>query len=206
MTTHAILGCMFAGKSKLLLQKYRERRIAGAACVLIAHKLDERYGTGAVRTHDGDCESAHITASLMSPSTAAAILGADDVFVDEGSFYNDLLQFADTCATAGINLYVCGLDLTFDLQPFGSMLDLAARPGAHVYYPRGPCACGQPAIYTKRRDDIHAGTVLVGGSDIYSAVCAACHRGRSPCDPDTCRLESNAAAARIELIDSKREE
>lgn len=171
MALHVISGCMFAGKTKALLAAYRERRAAGAACLLVAHKLDSRYGSGAVRTHDGDSVPAIVASNLVMLD----LTGYSDVFVDEGSFFGDLLVFADRCVAAGINLTVCGLDLTYDLQPFGHIIALAARPGARHTQPRGLCACGAEAIYTRRRSDIHAGTVLVGGSDIYAATCLQCH-------------------------------
>ena len=95
-----IMGCMFAGKTTELLRRCTKHKITGKRILRVKFSADKRYGGEfKITTHAGQ----HTTAL---PVTLLAELNNDwlsyDVIgVDEGQFFNDVVEFAEKAANAG---------------------------------------------------------------------------------------------------------
>jgi thymidine kinase len=100
---------MFSGKSTLLLERARELRARGLSVALVKPALDDRYtgGVGGEKdvlvTHAGARAQCVRVARLgdlparLGPERWAAL---DAVCVDEGQFFEDLVEFSEAAAAA----------------------------------------------------------------------------------------------------------
>lgn len=189
-----IFGPMFSGKtSTLLMILTRAADTDGTSKVLyINTSKDER------QTENGSSEqgfSTHnSTLSQLSKKIQTArcdklsnvdVSSYDIIGVDEGNFYEDIVRtVVEWVEKLGKHVYVVALDGDHLRRPFGKVLELA--PYANRFHKitsrccecvrelrfngyTGPIQCAD-APFTKRtvRDE---STVLIGGSDMYSARC-----------------------------------
>lgn len=112
-----VLGPMFAGKSTELLRKIKRYRVASKKCLLIKYANDTRYSEECVSTHDKQMQKAVSCKDLMEVKDIAdeyEVIG-----VDEGQFFDNLLEFCETMANQGKCVIVAALDGTFERKPFG---------------------------------------------------------------------------------------
>jgi thymidine kinase len=175
-----IYGPMYSGKTTRLLEIVGKLEMEGTPVLKIKHCIDQRYdgkkedanlATGWIRSHNGGRLAAYQTNSLMAMTDE--LRNYEWVAVDEGCFFDDIMEFTKELGKQGKNLIVAGLDLTYDLRPFGHMQELIdmAQMTEHYF---AQCRCGSKACYTERL--IHADSVIVvGGREMYSAACAKCH-------------------------------
>jgi thymidine kinase len=170
-----ICGCMFSGKTSLLIERLNEARRAGRRVGAFKHALDARYDPKALATHDGRCFPA------TSVADAEALLGAarglDVVGVDEVHFFGSpILPIIATFISDGASLWLAGIDFDAWGRPLPPMAQLKLIAAA-VHVRTAPCGiCGHPARLSQRMSAVQPGDDMVGGLQDYSPRCATCFR------------------------------
>jgi thymidine kinase len=169
-----IIGPMFSGKTTELRRRLRRYTLANKKCVAIKYSGDKRYSTDSVVTHDDQKTPATVTTVLCDLKWDADNT-PDVIGVDEGQFFVDLVEFCERETKRGAVVIVAGLDGTHERKPFGSITTLVPLVDGDLTKLTAVCMdCGEDAAFTKR---ITADTQveLIGGSEIYRAVCRDCY-------------------------------
>ena len=183
MRLELIIGPMFAGKSSALQSIVRRRRAIGWSVLVIKHTADTRYLNGsdntAVVNHDMDRCSAIACNNLMGLLSSDEISAANLIIVEEGQFFDDIVEFAlKVVEGLGKDLVVVGLDGDAHRRPFGCLLNLIplADDVQRLYAFCKMCGDGTPARFSCAISQKVAAATLeggahVGGSDIYQPLC-----------------------------------
>jgi len=180
----SIVGPMFGGKTSRLITERRKYNIAGKRTILIKHCMDTRYGgaNGYTVTHDRirevSYEAKHPT-SLFQCGLGIRELrdNFDGVFIDEGQFYEDVDEFCETLANAGLAVFCSALLADYNRKPFPSISRLLALSDNIVFTTAVDRSTGKDAPFTmKRRGSSESGTNSfgenydIGGEDKYESV------------------------------------
>lgn len=167
-------GGMFASKSTALQRQAKRHLIAGRKVVILKPSIDGRYGNDVVATHDGETMKAiNIEADLpILVYLEKEVEEADVVCIDEVQFFNeDMVGVIDNLIHDGKLVYVAGLDLNSDGQPFGIMPTLMAKAEKVEKYQAVCVDCGNDAWVTVALSEKET-EVQVGNS--YKPVCRSC--------------------------------
>ena len=167
-----IAGCMFSGKSGLLLDRLEAARLAGRPAAVFKHASDDRYAAKEIATHDGRRTAA---TPVSDPNAIESLAGpADLIVIDEAQFFpRSIVPVARRLAEQGREVLLAGLDLDSWGQPFGPMPELEAIADA-VTRTSGTCArCQATATRTQRIVEV-GGVSMVGGPGAYEPRCPAC--------------------------------
>lgn len=167
-----ICGCMFAGKTKLLIERLSEAQRAGRRVLAIKHALDARYESTAMATHDGERFPAY--AMSDADEVARRAVDADVIGLDEGQFFGArLIDVAAQLKSAGKRLIVAGIDFDAWKRPFPPFPQLKALAD-QIDVRTAPCrACGQPARHSQRMVPV-TDEFMVGGLESYEPRCGDC--------------------------------
>lgn len=180
MTLDLITGPMFAGKSTELLRRVRRYEHAGRKCILIKWQGDTRYveeprGAGRIMTHDHHHRLA-VCACRLSDLDAET-LSADVIAIDEGQFFEDIVEFCCRLAVDRIVIVSC-LDGTFEQEPFPNISRLLSKADTAVKLSAVCTHCKKDASFTKRKMTPGTATsttmIVVGGSEMYAPCCRMC--------------------------------
>jgi len=166
-------GTMFGGKSSSIVRRYLQytklynpHRNNGEIRILaIKHQLDTRYSDDHIVTHDGK----KIPCERRSTLLDLDVENWDVIFIDEGQWFTDLLQFVQKNFYQDIRVHVAGLNGDKNQNSFGDINLLSSYCSEeNIHY--GMCAiCGDKAPFTiykgksKERDNL--------GTDEYVTVC-----------------------------------
>lgn len=176
-----ITGPMFAGKTTTLVRHVRRCRARNMRCLLIGHTLDaaRHGGSGApastLATHGGRATAKCVRLAELPDSPAAIAADYDVVAIDEGQFFANLAPFCQRLAAAGAAVVVAALDMDFRAAPFEETAALAAACDSTVQLRARCTRCGAPATRTARTGGDSAQRVVVGGSELYTPLCAPCY-------------------------------
>lgn len=163
-----IEGPMFAGKSTELILRMRRFAVAEKNCLLINHSTDVRYDSHHVVTHDQQKLACFSCSDL---SQVENVEQYDCVGIDEGQFFPDLNRHITDWAARGVMVMVAALSSDFRGLPFPAISQLV--PDARYLLHAVCMDCHQPAAFSKRLVSSDA-LCLVGGKDMYKAVCRTC--------------------------------
>lgn len=108
-----IMGPMFAGKSTELLRRVKRLEISGKKCLSIKYAADNRYSKDAISTHDQIIRSAVACKKLGQVAREDWML-FDVIGIDEGQFFDDVVEFAETAANAGKIVILSALNGTYE--------------------------------------------------------------------------------------------
>lgn len=169
-----IFGPMFSGKSTELMRRVRRFQIAQYKCLVIKYAKDTRYSEKGMATHDKNTMEA-IPANVLSDVHSHA-LEASVIGIDEGQFFPDTVEFCEEMANLGKTVIVAALDGTFQRKAFGSILNLVPLAESVVKLNAVCMQCFKEAAYTKRLG-VEKEVEVIGGSDMYQAVCRRCYGG-----------------------------
>ncbi len=174
MSIELILGPMYASKTSTLIAKAERHQIAKKKCVIFKFKDDTRYtNEDKVATHNQRTFDAIPTDTDISKMKSVA----DQyhvVLIDEGQFFQGLVEFCDTLANEGKIVIVSALDSDFKRQPFGEIPQLISR-AEYITKLKAVCTgCYQDASFTQR-NTVYKGQLLIGGTEAYQAVCRQCY-------------------------------
>ncbi len=163
---------MFSGKTEELIRRLKRAKIAGQRVEVFKPKLDTRYDTREVVSHDSN--------SLLSTPLSAArkILelasSVNVVGIDEAQFFSE--ELVDVCqelALRGTRVIAAGLDMDYKGKPFGPMPDLLAV-AEYITKVHAICShCGNLATHSYRivyNED----QIMLGEKDTYEARCRTC--------------------------------
>lgn len=170
-----IIGPMFGGKTSRLMLEVRRNELAGKRVLLIKYPGDQRYGDDSqVYTHDRLSLPAYIPKdnkylSKCGLSTDFIRDTYDVVGVDEGQFYDDIAEFCDELANAGLKVYCSALHATYLRTPFGNVHKLIAKSDDVMFMKAVDRKTGHDASFTKRIVN-NTDEVMIGGGDVYKAV------------------------------------
>lgn len=176
-----ICGSMFSGKTEELIRRLRRALIAKQKVEVFKPRIDDRYHTARVTSHNGldfearPVDNATDITALLAPDTTV-------VAIDEVQFFDDgIVKLCETLADSGRRVICAGLDTDFRGVPFGPMPALLAR-AEHVDKIHAICVvCGEEASRTQRLIDGNPAAyddpvVLVGADEVYEARCRQCHQ------------------------------
>jgi len=172
---------MNAGKSTALLQSSYNYRERGMNTLILAPRLDDRYGTGKVTSRIGLESSATTFSSdedlyeLIRAKSAQEALNC--VLVDEAQFLTkeQVAQLSDVTDDLNIPVLAYGLRTDFQGEPFeGSKYLLAWSDNLKEL--KAICHCGSKATMVIRLDEngnaiTHGSQVEIGGNDLYISMC-----------------------------------
>jgi thymidine kinase len=168
---------MFAGKSTLAVTTVRRWRSLEKNVLVIKHKRDDRYGDPhGMFTHDTpvapiDCQAVY---ELMPVLKWPSFAHTDVVVIEEAQFFHDLYAF---CVQAvdkfNKNVHVFGLDGNAHRETFGHLTSLCPIAERFVKIPAlcQMCKNGTEAAFTIALETIPSLDVLIGGDEVYTAVC-----------------------------------
>ena len=125
MSLHLVLGPMFSGKTTELLRLARRHALANRRVLVVKHRGDTRYSPVADELVSADGYSREACAVERLAEVDDDVWRAHDVIgVDEGQFYDDLVDFVSRALDAGKIVIIAALDGTFERRAFGHVLDL----------------------------------------------------------------------------------
>lgn len=188
-----LLGPMCSGKTSELLARATRYFLQPTECILFKPKLDTRDGADVaiVRSRDGKKLEAVVVQSLMAQCETCARFRV--ILIDEGQFFLDVVEFAETMANAGKIVIIAALNGDFTRKPLcltpdhRCVSELVALCDeikhfrgvcqGHQHCPRCPeegwFRCGEDASFTRR---MTADTNVVAiGDDQYLTVCRSCY-------------------------------
>ena len=175
-----ICGSMFSGKTEELIRRARRAQIARQKTQVFKPRIDTRYSSGQVASHNGalhqavPVDSSDEIEPLVTPDTNV-------VAFDEAQFFDSgIVDVCKRLAAGGVRVIVAGLDLDFRGEPFGPVPTLMAE-AEMVDKLQAICViCGAPASRTQRLIDGQPAAyddpvIMVGATENYEARCRHCH-------------------------------
>lgn len=166
-----ICGCMFSGKTGLLIDRVVAARAAGRTVAVFKHSRDARYERCSLVSHDGRRVDA--TPTVLPEAVEQEAGDADLVAVDEVQFFDErILDVCRRLRERGKRVVLAGLDRDSWSEPFGVTPELVAMAD-DVHRMATLCAvCGGLAEFTQRKTPV-AGD-MVGGPQDYEPRCGKC--------------------------------
>ena len=179
-----IYGPMFSGKTTKLLELYNSAKsIYGEEkCVALNYKLDTRYGVNKIITHDGkkiDCYSViDIDDFINNSETRTIILNAQYIFINEAQFFKGIDKTVlHLHNTLGKDVILCGLDLDYKRERFGSMMNLISN-ASQVFKQTGVCKlCKGESEFSHRVVNNYL-QILIGINE-YIPLCERCYNSEN---------------------------
>ena len=166
------VGPMFAGKTTALINKIRN---CTESKIVIKPKKDDRYDGDAIVSHKKESHPALNAEKLMDLVPHIEKLRIQHVFIDEGHFFADLVEFVNHHYIQSIHVVIAGLDFDYLMNPFEPMAG-AVEAAQTVTKHKATCMrCRKYAEYTARYDPEDNQRIRVGGSGTYYPCCAKCH-------------------------------
>lgn len=188
------VGPMFSGKTSWLLEIYRQHTYCEKKVMVLNHADDTRYHVSMMSTHDKKMIPCTQLESFrkIDPIVLSEIMESDVILINEGQFFDTLLQFVKMLLFYNKVVYVCGLDGDFKQRKFGEVLDLIpVCDKVHKLHSMcAGCKNGTHAIFSHRivhvvdsnhAESDHAESTecidqkLVGTDDLYIPVCRECY-------------------------------
>lgn len=175
-----ICGSMFSGKTEELIRRIHRAQIARQKVQVFKPAIDQRYGEGAVASHNG-LQTHAIPVNSAAELRQLVDSTATVIAIDEVQFFDaSVVALCQELAGQGKRVICAGLDMDFRGEPFGPIPQLLAV-AEKVDKLQAICVvCGGPASRSQRlingqpahyNDPI----VLVGASEVYEARCRGCH-------------------------------
>ncbi len=98
----------------------------------------------------------------------------DVIGIDEGQFYNDLVESCQNLSLMGKQVFVSALSGNFKMEPFENVARLIAKADKIKHLKAVCFYCHGTAPFTLRTIPSQE-EVLIGASDAYQAVCKVCY-------------------------------
>ena len=180
MSLELIVGCMFSGKTSEIIKLVNRLSVIEKNILLINSKLDERYDTGKICSHNKnklDC----ICVNKLDEIPTNKYTECEYIIVDEGQFFEDLFDFVTTATDLNDkHVIVVGLNGDSNRENFGDIYKL---------YPLADkinlltamcikCKNGTPGIFSKKitndTNQTDTNQTDIGSTDKYIPVCRKC--------------------------------
>ena len=177
-----ILGPMWSGKTSALLKYYRQFSFCTNKVCVINFKADDRYSETMLSTHDKQmipCIMGFSMSEIMqSPDHAREINESDVILINEGQFFQDIVEFTTTMVEEKHKkVYICGLDGDFKREKIGNLLELVplCDKVTKLRALCGNCKDGTHAPFSFRNTN-STEQVLIGADNIYIPLCRKCYQ------------------------------
>lgn len=173
----AFTGPMFSDKSASLIDIYRNiwnKEIVAA----FKPKHDTRDGSVIKSKKYPDIEIPAMFVDTTEEIKEAILEGNfKTVFIDEAEFLKgDVRELVDLSVILNVDFYIAGLNMTFDLSPFGIMADILAVSD-EITHVRGYCQdCNKPSFYSYFLGNDGE---IPGVGDNYASLCPECLKRRA---------------------------
>lgn len=165
------IGPMFAEKTTNLISEYNKLVKSGTTCIAIKPKIDTRYSSDSIVTHNGlsiKCLTSDTLENLDIPQ------GVEVIAVDEIQFFLDFIPFLKRELESGKTVIATGLSSTFQMKPWIVVSDAIALADEVVYL-RAICkSCKRKASFSRKICDDDS-PVVIGAEDKFEANCRLCH-------------------------------
>lgn len=168
-----ITGPMFSEKTTTLLGIINKFKIAKKKILVINHELDNRYSEeNKIISHNKvSCQAIKIHDLMMIED----IEEFDAIFIDEGQFFINLVNFVIHCLSYNKKIFVAGLNGDLYQKPIGEIQNLLAYANNIILLKSICNKCGEDASYSKLIvANEGSGNINVGGSDKWEARCFNC--------------------------------
>ena len=168
MGLHIIMGNMFSGKTSEMIRRLKRYNVIGKRIVVINSQKDTRSSEEVLRTHDNVTFKCIKTNDL----TEIHIDDADIIAIDEAQFFHGLKTFIERALEIDKTILIAGLDGDYKQRKFGELLDCIplADDITKLSAMCMDCLDGTQGPFTKRIVKSKK-LELVGGDDMYKAVC-----------------------------------
>lgn len=178
MSINLITGCMFSGKTSALINVAKINKLLGKKVLMINFIEDDRYtDSNKVTSHDNISIDAIACSNDIKSILSYDIYKKSDVIcINEGQFFNGLVDFCiEACKNSKI-VHVCGLDGDYLMRPFGELLSLIPHCESvkKLHALCLSCKDGTLASFTKRISD-SSELVVIGSEEYYQPVCRKCY-------------------------------
>ena len=166
-----ICGSMFSGKTEELIRRLKRAQFANQKIEIFKPAIDNRYDDQMVTSHDSN----QFPSSSVPAAANIPILANDCqvVGIDEAQFFDDeIVEVCNDLANRGMRVIVAGLDMDYQVNPFGPMPALMAT-AEYVTKVHAICTqTGNLAQYSHRKSD-QEDLVLLGEKDDYEPLSRA---------------------------------
>ena len=169
----SIFGPMFSGKTSELMRRIRRHRLAQKHCLVINFSKDNRYSSEMRITSHDKISIPALKVSRLSEIPESELQDKQVIGIDEGQFFEDLIEKSEQWANEGKIVIVAALDCTFQMKPFKKVTDLLAISETVDKLTSVCLDCGNDAAFTKRTSSEDS-VELIGGIEIYKPVCRSC--------------------------------
>ena len=167
-----ICGSMFSGKTEELIRRINIAKLAKFKTIVFKPSIDSRNKGNYITSHDNNklkATSVIDENEILNKAKKYHIIG-----IDEAQFFSvSLVDICNNLANSGKRIIVAGLDMDFNVKPFGPMPNLMAT-AEFVSKLHAICAkSGKMANYTRRKskDKKH---IKIGDDNEYEAVSRIC--------------------------------
>jgi len=167
-----IMGNMFSGKTSELIRRLKRLKVIGKDVMIINSAKDTRSPEEILKTHDNVKFDCHKVFDLFELMNRDEFDMADIVAIDEAQFFPNLKKFVECCLHVGKSVILAGLDADSFQHKFGELIDCIplACDVTKLSALCMRCNDGTLGPFTKRIVDDKT-LELIGGSDMYVAVC-----------------------------------
>lgn len=181
-----IIGPMFSSKTTTLISKIQREEIAKRKCLIIKWVGDTRYtNESKIVTHHGIYMSADISCDRLLPLLSNNTIDSYDVIaIDEGQFFPDLYEFViKVLNVKNKKVLISALNGDYRMQNFGEVYRLIPVAEEIIKLNAVCMVCHEDAQFTCRQDKSNEQQIIVGGEEMYLAVCRKCWNGfNNPAD------------------------
>jgi thymidine kinase len=175
------IGPMFSGKTEKLLNLHKKFMFCNIQVMVINHLNDsERHVKTNLVSHDNNLIGCKSINSLVDINNNIELTNeynnARVIMINEGQFFNDIVDFVANSLSDGKIIYISGLDGDFKHNKFGDLLNLIpiCDKVTKLNAMCGECKNGTPAIFSHRKTHSLEQTII-GGNDHYIPVCRNCY-------------------------------
>lgn len=167
-----IMGNMFSGKTSELIRRLKRLKIIGKKIVVVNSAKDTRSPDEVLKTHDNVKFTCLKVYDLFEIVNTHKFDEADIIAIDEAQFFPHLKKFVESCLRVNKSVILAGLDGDAFQRKWGEILDCVplASDVKKLSALCMHCNDGTPGPFTKRTIDDET-LELIGGSDMYIAVC-----------------------------------
>lgn len=167
-----IMGNMFSGKTSELIRRLKRLKVIGKNILVVNSAKDTRSPEQVLKTHDNVKFNCLKVYDLFDIINKPEFDEADIVAIDEAQFFPRLKRFVDCCLHVNKSVIIAGLDADSFQCKFGELLDCVpiACDVTKLSALCMRCNDGTAGPFTKRIVDDKT-LELIGGSDMYIAVC-----------------------------------
>ena len=191
MSLRVYCGCMFSGKSTMAIFEAKRYLAIGMNVLSINHSFDDRYSESkSISTHYKEELPSISLSDLSSLKNNKDLIvnynSSNVIIIDEGQFFNNLVEIVLSFVNDNKHVIVSGLDLDAEKKVFGQMVELGLYADEFIKLSSFCTLCkahGKTNIsahFTKfikpnNENDLNESgdnKIVIGGIESYIPVCS----------------------------------